>query len=185
MDWVSSSLEPVAILAGQVLLYRWRRDTGLDLRGLINVEVVEDGKMVQAGPDALWDAVCRKLDPLGCSVADGRVAGVGVGELTLGGGISHLSPSFRSKADRHPSYCDNLLIITKYYSRHSLTPSRYWRLFVLRARICIVISPYTRLDYYCSCTFANSILNKKWISTSQTQNQSAWSSQKSRMPYCP
>lgn len=34
------------------------------------------------------DAVYAKLDLLGLSVAGGRVAGVGVGGLTLGGGIS-------------------------------------------------------------------------------------------------
>lgn len=64
----------------------------LDLRGLDSIDVIEDGKTVQVGPGASWDAVYRKLDPLGRSVAGGRVAGVGVGGLTLGGGISHLSP---------------------------------------------------------------------------------------------
>ncbi|RWA06500.1 hypothetical protein EKO27_g8599 [Xylaria grammica] len=34
----------------------------------------------------------EKLDPLGLSVAGGRVSGVGVGGLTLGGGISYFGP---------------------------------------------------------------------------------------------
>ncbi|KAJ4351430.1 uncharacterized protein N0V89_006772 [Didymosphaeria variabile] len=63
----------------------------LDLRGLDSVDVKENGAMVQVGTGATWDAVYTKLDPLGRSVAGGRVAGVGVGGLTLGGGISHLS----------------------------------------------------------------------------------------------
>lgn len=64
----------------------------LDLRRLNSIDVSVDGKTVQVGAGATWDAVYRKLDPLGRSVAGGRVAGVGVGGLTLGGGISHLSP---------------------------------------------------------------------------------------------
>lgn len=63
----------------------------LDLRGLNSIDLSEDGKTVRVGSGATWDAVYRKLDPLGRSVAGGRVAGVGVGGLTLGGGISHLS----------------------------------------------------------------------------------------------
>lgn len=64
----------------------------LDLRRLDSIDLSEDGKTVRVGSGATWDAVYRKLDPLGRSVAGGRVAGVGVGGLTLGGGISHLSP---------------------------------------------------------------------------------------------
>lgn len=51
----------------------------LDLRELNSVDVSEDGRTVQVGAGASWDAVYRKLDPLGRSVAGGRVAGVGVG----------------------------------------------------------------------------------------------------------
>ena len=61
----------------------------LDLRALDSIEFSEDGETVKVGPGASWDAVYRKLDPLGRSVAGGRVAGVGVGGLTLGG--RHLS----------------------------------------------------------------------------------------------
>ena len=64
----------------------------LDLRGLNNIELDEDGTTLRVGLGATWGAVYQKLDPLGRSVAGGRVAGVGVGGLTLGGGISHLSP---------------------------------------------------------------------------------------------
>ena len=40
----------------------------------------------------MWDAVYAKLDPYGLSVAGGRAGGVGVGGLTLGGGISYFGP---------------------------------------------------------------------------------------------
>lgn len=76
----------------------------LDLRGLNSIEVSEDGKTARVGSGASWDAVYRKLDPLGRSVAGGRVAGVGVGGLTLGGGISHLSPKYGWTCDTVRNY---------------------------------------------------------------------------------
>lgn len=76
----------------------------LDLRGLNSVDIIEGGNLVQVGPGASWDAVYRKLDPLGRSVAGGRVAGVGVGGLTLGGGISHLSPQHGWTCDTVRNY---------------------------------------------------------------------------------
>lgn len=63
----------------------------LDLRGLDSIEISNDSTLAKVGTGATWDAVYKKLDPVGRSVAGGRVAGVGVGGLTLGGGISHLS----------------------------------------------------------------------------------------------
>lgn len=66
----------------------------LDLRGLSNVDVKEDGTVVQVGTGATWDAVYKTLDPIGKGAAGGRVAGVGVGGLTVGGGISHFSPQY-------------------------------------------------------------------------------------------
>ena len=64
----------------------------IDLRGLDSIDLSADKSTVSVGPGATWDAVYAKLDPLGLSVAGGRIAGVGVGGLTLGGGISYLGP---------------------------------------------------------------------------------------------
>lgn len=50
----------------------------VDLRGLNSVELSADKSSVFVGIGATWDAVYNKLDPLGLSVAGGRVAGVGV-----------------------------------------------------------------------------------------------------------
>ncbi|KAK8112600.1 oxidoreductase [Apiospora sp. TS-2023a] len=74
----------------------------LDLTGLNDIEVTQEGTVVRVGTGATWDAVYQKLDPLGRTVAGGRVAGVGIGGLTLGGGISHLSP-------QHGWTCDTVL----------------------------------------------------------------------------
>ncbi|KAI0394221.1 putative oxidoreductase [Xylariaceae sp. FL0594] len=64
----------------------------IDLRGLDSVDLSADTSSVSVGAGATWDAIYGKLDPLGLSVAGGRVAGVGVGGLTLGGGISYFGP---------------------------------------------------------------------------------------------
>lgn len=85
----------------------------LDLRRLDSIDLSEGGKTVRVGSGATWDAIYRKLDPLGRSVAGGRVAGVGVGGLTLGGGISHLSP-------QHGWTCDT--VRNQERSRHLLGP---------------------------------------------------------------
>lgn len=46
------------------------------------------------GVGASWGDVYAFLDPLGLSVAGGRAAQVGVGGLTIGGGISYFSPRY-------------------------------------------------------------------------------------------
>lgn len=66
----------------------------IDLRGLSSVELSSDHSSVSVGGGATWDLIYNKLDPLGLSVAGGRVAGVGVGGLTLGGGISYFGPRY-------------------------------------------------------------------------------------------
>ncbi|GLB09914.1 hypothetical protein AtubIFM57258_005846 [Aspergillus tubingensis] len=57
---------------------------------------------VFVGAGATWGEVYALLDPLGLSVAGGRAAQVGVGGLTLGGGISYFSP-------RYGWTCDSLV----------------------------------------------------------------------------
>lgn len=64
----------------------------IDLRGLNSVELSEDHSTVSVGGGTTWDLIYNKLDALSLSVAGGRVAGVGVSGLTLGGGISYFGP---------------------------------------------------------------------------------------------
>ncbi|KAI1319385.1 putative oxidoreductase [Xylariaceae sp. FL0255] len=59
----------------------------IDLRGLRTITVSADSTSVSVGAGATWDVIYGKLDTLGRSVAGGRVAGVGIGGLTLGGGF--------------------------------------------------------------------------------------------------
>ncbi|KND88640.1 Bifunctional solanapyrone synthase [Tolypocladium ophioglossoides CBS 100239] len=64
----------------------------VDMRGLNSVQLDQDNSSVTVGAGATWDAVYDALHPLGLSAAGGRVAGVGVGGLTTGGGISYFGP---------------------------------------------------------------------------------------------
>ncbi|TVY39483.1 Bifunctional solanapyrone synthase [Lachnellula subtilissima] len=64
----------------------------IDLRGLNSIDVNAENSSACVGIGNTWDSVYTKLDSLGLSVAGGRVAGVGVGGLTLGGGISYFGP---------------------------------------------------------------------------------------------
>lgn len=66
----------------------------IDLQGLDSIDLSADHSTVSIGVGATWDSVYAKLDPFGLSVAGGRVAGVGVGGLTLGGGISFFGPRY-------------------------------------------------------------------------------------------
>ncbi|KAK3689096.1 putative oxidoreductase [Podospora appendiculata] len=64
----------------------------VDLRALDAIQLSADATTVSLGPGARWQDVYAALDPFGLSVAGGRIGTVGVGGLTLGGGISFFSP---------------------------------------------------------------------------------------------
>lgn len=64
----------------------------IDLRGLDDISLNVGRDTVDVGAGATWDQVYEFLEPYGLGVAGGRAAGVGVGGLTLGGGISYFGP---------------------------------------------------------------------------------------------
>ncbi|KAG5928102.1 hypothetical protein E4U42_001262 [Claviceps africana] len=73
----------------------------IDLRALNQVAVSADRRQTSVGAGNLWSDVYNKLSRLGLTVIGGRVSGIGVGGLTLGGGISFFS-------NRHGWACDNV-----------------------------------------------------------------------------
>ncbi|KFZ24020.1 hypothetical protein V502_01502 [Pseudogymnoascus sp. VKM F-4520 (FW-2644)] len=91
----------------------------IDLAKLNQVTVSADKKQTSVGPGNVWYDVYSKLDPMGLSVIGGRVSAIGVGGLTLGGGVSFFS-------NRYGWACDN---VNKYQvvladgSIHEVTPS--------------------------------------------------------------
>lgn len=66
----------------------------IDLSALNHITPSEDKKTVSIGPGNRWVDVYLKLDALGLGVSGGRVASVGVGGLTTGGGMSFFAPRY-------------------------------------------------------------------------------------------
>lgn len=73
----------------------------IDLAHLNQISVNAEGTETQIGPGNLWFDVYSYLEVLGLSVIGGRVSAIGVGGLTLGGGISFFS-------GRYGWACDNV-----------------------------------------------------------------------------
>ncbi|KAI9465691.1 FAD-binding domain-containing protein [Lactarius psammicola] len=63
----------------------------------------EDGT-VEVGPGLTWDQVYTALDSTGVNVIGGRIPGVGVAGLTLGGGYSYKSSQYGLAIDNIASY---------------------------------------------------------------------------------
>ncbi len=64
------------------------REMMIDLALLDGVEVIDPARrLVRVGSGATWGRVAAALDPLGWGISAGDTAGVGVGGLTLGGGV--------------------------------------------------------------------------------------------------
>ncbi|OAL46185.1 FAD binding domain-containing protein [Pyrenochaeta sp. DS3sAY3a] len=74
----------------------------LDLQYVSSVKYDAQNNLVSVGPGARWNDVFSVLEPLGVITTGGRSSTVGVGGLTLGGGISYFSPE-------HGLICDNVL----------------------------------------------------------------------------
>lgn len=75
----------------------------IDLAHLRSVEVLDAGRrLVRVGGGATWGAVAAALDPRGWGITSGDTTDVGVGGLTLGGGIGWL-------VRRHGLAIDNLV----------------------------------------------------------------------------
>lgn len=64
----------------------------IDMTTLSSVTINNDHTVVSIGSGAQWLNVYTYLDTLDLSVAGGRNGLVGVGGLTLGGGISYFAP---------------------------------------------------------------------------------------------
>ena len=71
----------------------------LDLRNLNSVQLNTAEATVSLGAGGSWDLVYSKLDSMNLSVNGGRTAGVGIGGLSTGGGISYFGTRYGWTAD--------------------------------------------------------------------------------------
>lgn len=71
----------------------------LDLRKLNSVQVNSADATVLLGAGGSWDLAYSKLDSMNLSVNGGRTAGVGIGGLSTGGGISFFGTRYGWTAD--------------------------------------------------------------------------------------
>ncbi|PGH06621.1 hypothetical protein GX51_02248 [Blastomyces parvus] len=74
----------------------------IDLRLIREIVVSDDKGTTSVGSGASWGEVYTELDQLGLMVVGGRVSSIGVGGLSLGGGISFFS-------GREGFACDNIV----------------------------------------------------------------------------
>lgn len=74
----------------------------IDLIDMKNITVFKNQTVTSLGPGNRWIDVYETLDAMSLSVVGGRVADIGVGGLTLGGGISFFS-------GRYGWACDNVV----------------------------------------------------------------------------
>ncbi|EPS36796.1 hypothetical protein H072_9662 [Dactylellina haptotyla CBS 200.50] len=100
----------------------------IDLVNLNEIKLSADKKQTSIGPGNVWYDVYSKLEPEGVTVIGGRVSAIGVGGLTLGGGISFFS-------SRHGWACDNINNYEVVFAdgtirdvNYSSYPDLYWAL---------------------------------------------------------
>lgn len=76
----------------------------IDFKNMAKVSISSDQKQVSVEPGLRWAQVYEKLDKVGLGVVGGRVADIGVGGLTLGGGISFFSGRYGWACDNFNNY---------------------------------------------------------------------------------
>ena len=71
----------------------------IDLQKLNQITLSADQSTATLGPGAIWGDVYAELDQYNVGVIGGRLPGIGVGGLILGGGYFHFSAKFGLAAD--------------------------------------------------------------------------------------
>lgn len=83
----------------------------IDLSNLDQINISRDKTQVSVGAGAQWSSLYPVLDAAKIGVIGGRVVGIGVGGLTLGGGISFHSGRYGFACDNVNNYQVNVLLL--------------------------------------------------------------------------
>ncbi|PVH92431.1 FAD binding domain-containing protein [Periconia macrospinosa] len=98
------------------------------LQSLNSVTLSTDKKIASIGPGNIWYDVYTQLEPQNLTVIGGRVAAIGVGGLTLGGGISFFSNIYGWACDNVASFevvtASGVIVTASPFSY----PDLYWAL---------------------------------------------------------
>lgn len=100
----------------------------VSLKALNSITVSKDKKTVAIGPGNTWNAVYSALTPQNLAVIGGRVAPIGVGGLTTGGGISFFSSLYGWACDNVASYDVVLASGIQVTASPSSNSDLYWAL---------------------------------------------------------
>ena len=89
MQILAKSRAPFAVKSGGHAINRGfssTRGVQISLARFNTFKVNTEAQTVELGPSLTWDDVYDRLDPYEVTVIGGRIPGVGVGGLILGGG---------------------------------------------------------------------------------------------------
>jgi FAD/FMN-containing dehydrogenase len=98
----------------------------IDLSKFNQVTVASNRQTVDIGPGNRWRNVYSQLDAKNLATSGGRVATVGVGGLTTGGGISFFSPRYGFVCDNVENF-EVVLASGQIVNANSKTNSDLWR----------------------------------------------------------
>ncbi|OJD19056.1 hypothetical protein AJ78_00928 [Emergomyces pasteurianus Ep9510] len=100
----------------------------IDLQRLNTLQLASDKKSIKVGPGNRWIDVYKKLEPQGLTAIGGRVSDIGVGGLTLGGGISFYSAQYGFACDNVNNF-EIVIADGRILNVNSKThPDLYWAL---------------------------------------------------------
>ncbi|KAL1618639.1 hypothetical protein SLS54_007074 [Diplodia seriata] len=100
----------------------------IDMKAMNTVDLLSNRSLASLGPGAKWFDVYNALEPEGLSVVGGRVSAIGVGGLTLGGGISFFSGLYGWACDNVVDYEVVIANGSIINVSHDVEPDLFWAL---------------------------------------------------------
>ncbi|THU95256.1 FAD-binding domain-containing protein [Dendrothele bispora CBS 962.96] len=106
VDDVGNVLKIIGEIGGHTSNANFSSTTGVQISMTAFDDVIYDSatSTVKIGTGQTWDTVYAKLEPLEINVVGGRIPGVGVGGLILGGGFSWITDQYGLSVDTVVTY---------------------------------------------------------------------------------